>query len=147
MTPVTSPRAAVLSASARTESRDDTSTVAVLTSNPASASTSAAASALRWRRSASTTCLPALTRRAMAWPIWPAPMTTVTSLTDRSFRVVGGTQTQWVQRRASSSSPCRAPAGAAATSHNQLDVASRIARPPRVARERMCPFPTWRRRR
>ena len=49
-----------VSTSAWTDSRDDTSTVAVLTSNPASRSTSAAASAFSWRRSASTTCLPAL---------------------------------------------------------------------------------------
>ena len=43
-----------------------TSTVAVVTSNPASRKTSAAASAFSMRRSASTTCLPVLTRRAIA---------------------------------------------------------------------------------
>lgn len=48
---------------------EDTSTVIVLTSKPALLSTSAAASALPWFRSASTICLPALTRRAMACPI------------------------------------------------------------------------------
>ncbi len=61
--------------------------MAVLTSKPALANTSAAASAFSWRRSASRTCLPALTRRAMAWPIWPAPMTTMTSLMVASFFV------------------------------------------------------------
>jgi hypothetical protein len=52
----------------------------VLTSKPALLSTSAAAVAFSWRKSASSTRLPALTRRAMAWPIAPAPMTTMTSL-------------------------------------------------------------------
>ena len=78
ITPVISPRAAAISMSPWTEGRDDTSTVAVLTSNPASRRTLAAASAFSWRRSARTTCLPALTRRAMAWPIDPAPITTLT---------------------------------------------------------------------
>ena len=32
------------------------------------------------RRSATSTCLPALTRRAIAWPIDPAPITTMTLL-------------------------------------------------------------------
>src|SRR5277367_6334268 len=32
------------------------------------------------RRSASSTCFPALTRRAIAWPIDPAPITTMTLL-------------------------------------------------------------------
>jgi hypothetical protein len=67
------------STSVWTDARDDTSTVAVLTSNPASSMTWLAASAFSARRSASTTCLPALTRRAIAWPIDPAPMTTTTS--------------------------------------------------------------------
>ena len=66
MTPVMSPSAVAVSTSAWTDSREDTSTVVVLTSKPALRSTSAAASALAWRRSASTTCLPALTRRAIA---------------------------------------------------------------------------------
>jgi len=66
MTAVMSPSAVEVSTSAWIDSRDDTSTVAVLTSNPALLSTSAAASALLWRRSASTTCFPALTRRAIA---------------------------------------------------------------------------------
>ena len=76
MTPVMSPSPVAVSTSAWTDSREDTSTVAVLTSNPALRNTSAAASAFSWCRSASRTCLPALTRRAMAWPIDPAPMTT-----------------------------------------------------------------------
>ena len=88
MTPVTSPRAVAAWTSACTDSRDDTSTVAVLTSNPASLITSAAASAFAWRRSASRTCLPALARRAIAWPIEPGPMTTTTSLRRVSFMVV-----------------------------------------------------------
>ena len=50
----------------RTDAREDTSTLAVLTSNPASARTLAAVSAFSRRRSASRTRLPALTRRAMA---------------------------------------------------------------------------------
>jgi hypothetical protein len=55
-----------VSTKAWTDWRDDTSTVVVLTSNPASNITLAAASAFSRRRSASRTCLPALTRRAMA---------------------------------------------------------------------------------
>ena len=78
MTPVMVPIAVAASTSAWTDSREETSTVAVLTSNPASPSTFAAASAFSRRRSASRTCLPALTRRAIAWPIDPAPMTTIT---------------------------------------------------------------------
>jgi hypothetical protein len=85
MTPVTSPSAVVVWTSARTDSRDDTSTVAVLTSNPALLSISAAASAFSWRRSASRTNLPALTRRAIAWPIDPRPMTTMTLLMAMPF--------------------------------------------------------------
>src|SRR5271166_2832241 len=52
--------------------------VAVLTSKPALLRVFAAASAFSWRKSASTTCLPAPTRRAIAWPIDPAPITTIT---------------------------------------------------------------------
>jgi hypothetical protein len=48
------------------DSREDTSTVAVLTSNPALLNTKAATSALPWCRSANRTRLPALTRRAIA---------------------------------------------------------------------------------
>jgi hypothetical protein len=66
MTPVMSPGVVAVSTSACTDSRDDTSTVAVVTSKPAFRITSAAASAFAWCRSASTTCLPALTRRAIA---------------------------------------------------------------------------------
>ena len=49
-----------------TESREETSTIAVLTSKPASLRTFAATSAFSCRKSASTTRLPALTRRAIA---------------------------------------------------------------------------------
>jgi hypothetical protein len=49
-----------------TDSREDTSTIVVLTSNPASFRTFAVASAFCWRKSASRTCLPALIRRAIA---------------------------------------------------------------------------------
>src|SRR6187200_544379 len=42
--------------------------------------TSAAARAFSSRRSARRTCLPTPTRRAIAWPIWPGPTTTTTSL-------------------------------------------------------------------
>jgi hypothetical protein len=66
MTPVTSPNAVAVSTSACSDWREDTSTVAVLTWNPALVNTSAAASAFPWRRSANRICLPALTRRAMA---------------------------------------------------------------------------------
>jgi hypothetical protein len=48
---------------------------------PASIITLAAASAACRRRSASRTCLPELTRRAIAWPIEPASITTMTLLT------------------------------------------------------------------
>jgi hypothetical protein len=64
--PQTSPNAAAFCASASTDARDDTSTVAVLTVKPALSSVFAAASALPVLRSASSTCLPAPTRRAMA---------------------------------------------------------------------------------
>lgn len=57
MTPVTSPRPVAVSTSACTESREDTSTTAVLVSNPASASTVAAASAFSCFKSVSSTCL------------------------------------------------------------------------------------------
>src|SRR5271166_10136 len=78
MTPSISPIAVAVLTSVSTDRRDDTSTVAVLTSNPASLRTFATASAVSIRRSASTTCLPTLTRRAIAWPINPVPMTTTT---------------------------------------------------------------------
>src|SRR5271165_5477752 len=86
MTPVTSPTAVAVSTSAWTESREETSTVAVVTSKPALLSTSAAASAFSWCRSAIRTVLPALTRRAIAWPIEPAPITTITLLMKVSFQ-------------------------------------------------------------
>ena len=54
------------STSVCSNSREDTSTVAVLTSKPALLNTSAAASAFPWGRSANRTCLPAPTRRAIA---------------------------------------------------------------------------------
>jgi hypothetical protein len=78
MRPVMSPRLTAVSTRARTEAREETSTVAVVTSYPALRIVSAAASALAGRRSATTTCLPALTRRAIACPIDPGPMTTTT---------------------------------------------------------------------
>ena len=49
------------------------------------ANTRAAASAFSWRISASSTRLPGATRRAMACPINPAPMTTTTLLMTVSF--------------------------------------------------------------
>ena len=76
--PVMSPKAVDCFTSASTAAREETSTVAVLTVKPASFRTFAAASATSSRRSASRTCLPALTRRAIAWPIDPAPMTITT---------------------------------------------------------------------
>jgi hypothetical protein len=85
MTPVTSPSAVAVSTRGCTDSRDDTSTIAVLTSNPALLNISAAASAFSWRRSASSTYFPALTRRAIAWPIDPGPMTTMTLLNDNAL--------------------------------------------------------------
>jgi Phage capsid family len=63
MTPLMSPSAAAVWTSAQTDSREDTSTGAVLTSNPASLSTFAAASECPWLRSPSTTCLSALSRQ------------------------------------------------------------------------------------
>jgi hypothetical protein len=66
ITPVTSPSVAAIWTSAWTESREDTSTVAVLTSNPALLRTVAAASAFCLFKSASRTRLPELTRRAIA---------------------------------------------------------------------------------
>src|SRR5215207_1570040 len=86
MMPVTSPSAVTVWTSACTDSRDDTSTVAVLTSNPALLRTLATASVFSWRRPANRTCLPALTRRAIAWPIDPGPMTTMTLLMMMPFR-------------------------------------------------------------
>ena len=52
-----------------TASREDASTIEVLTSYPAFPRTSAAASAFCWRKSASRMCLPTPTRRAIACPI------------------------------------------------------------------------------
>ena len=66
MTPVMSPSPVAVSTSACSDSREDTSTIAVLTSNPALRNTSAATSAFPWHRPANRTCLPALTRRAIA---------------------------------------------------------------------------------
>jgi len=60
--------------------REEISTIAALTSNPAFVMTSASASAFSYRRSASSVFLPALTRRATVRPIKPAPMTTTTLL-------------------------------------------------------------------
>jgi hypothetical protein len=66
MTPLTSPSPVAVSTRVCSDWREDTSTLAVVTSKPALLSTSAATSALPWCRSATRTCLPALTRRAMA---------------------------------------------------------------------------------
>ena len=71
ISPVTSPSAVAFSTSACTDSREDTSTVATLTSYPALPRVSAAAMAFSSRRSASRTCLPTPTRRAIACPIRP----------------------------------------------------------------------------
>jgi hypothetical protein len=64
------------STSVFTDDREATSTWAVLASKPASLKVRDAASAVSTRTSASNTCLPGLTRRAIAWPIEPAPITT-----------------------------------------------------------------------
>jgi hypothetical protein len=64
-----SPRLVAGATSACTAAREDTSTVVALTSYPAFSKTPAAASEFRWRTSASKTCLPTLTRRAIAWPL------------------------------------------------------------------------------
>jgi hypothetical protein len=66
VTPLLSPNVLAVSTSACTDARKDTSVAAVVTSNPALRITSAAASAFSRFRSASTTCFPALTRRAIA---------------------------------------------------------------------------------
>jgi len=66
MTPVTSPEVVAVWTSAWIDSREETSTVAVLTSSPAFCITSAALSAFSRCRSAETTCFPALTRRVIA---------------------------------------------------------------------------------
>ena len=63
---MTSPRLVAVSTSACTASREDASTVATLTSYPAFPRTSAAALALSGRMSASRTCLPTPTRRAIS---------------------------------------------------------------------------------
>src|SRR5579862_6297892 len=78
MTPAMLPSAVAASTRAWTDAREETSTMAELAAKPASCRTFAAASACSLRRSASSTRLPALIRRAIAWPIDPAPMTTVT---------------------------------------------------------------------
>ena len=62
------------------DSRDDTSTFAVPTSKLALLNASAAASAFSRAQISQHDTLPALTRRAIAWPIDPGPMTTMTSL-------------------------------------------------------------------
>jgi hypothetical protein len=80
MTAVMSPSVVAVSTRAWIDGREAMSTVVVVTLKPALRNPSAAVSALAMCKSASTTCLPALTLWAMAWPIDPAPMTTMTSL-------------------------------------------------------------------
>jgi hypothetical protein len=77
---VSSPSFVAARASSWIDSREEISTVAVLTSNPALLITSAAAFAFSARRSASRTCFPAPTRRAIVWPMAPGPMATMTLL-------------------------------------------------------------------
>jgi len=66
-------------ASAATESFEATSTVAVEVLKPAVCNVFAAACAASSLRSASNIILPTPIRRAIAWPIEPAPMTTTSS--------------------------------------------------------------------
>jgi hypothetical protein len=87
--------------------RLEMSTDAVLTSKPASASTFAAASAVSPRRSASNTCLPALTRRAIATPIEPAPITTITSLRISSLLWTADISGPAASRKAAEQRSCR----------------------------------------
>ncbi|MNI33537.1 hypothetical protein D3C73_874940 [compost metagenome] len=76
------------------DSRDDKSTTSTLVSKPASSRVLAAVSAFIWLMSASTTCLPAPTRLAMACPMDPAPTSTTTSflamILPLSFIPLGG---------------------------------------------------------
>ena len=76
----TVPRWLALSASARTDSAEAASTWAVLLWKPATLRASAAAWAASSLRSANRMVLPTPMRRAMAWPMEPAPMTTTISL-------------------------------------------------------------------
>src|SRR4051794_16469797 len=74
----TSPSPAAAWARARTDSASDTSTRSALTVWPASSSAVFAFCRLVSLKSASSTCLPAPVRRAMARPMLPAPTTTRT---------------------------------------------------------------------
>src|SRR3954468_4380077 len=76
----TSPRPAAASARTRTDSASDTSTRWVVTVWPASSSAVFAFCRVVSLKSASSTCLPAPVRRAMACPMLPAPMTTWTAV-------------------------------------------------------------------
>ena len=76
----TSPSAAAAWARARTDAASDTSTRWVVTVWPASSSAVFAFCRLVSLKSASSTCLPAPVRRAMACPMLPAPMTTWTAV-------------------------------------------------------------------
>ena len=69
MTPVTSPSAVAVSTRAWTESRDDTSTVAVLTSKPALSEDLGCRLGVLLAQVGQQDVLAGLTRRAMAWPI------------------------------------------------------------------------------
>src|SRR5919205_872426 len=79
MTWTTSPRPAAVWARARTDAASDTSTRWVLTVWPASSSAVLAFCRLVSLKSASSRCLPAPVRRAMACPMLPAAMTTWTA--------------------------------------------------------------------
>src|SRR3954453_11795637 len=80
MTWTTSPRPAAAWARARTDSASDTSTRWVVTVWPASSSAVFAFCRLVSLKSASSRCLRAPVRRAMACPMLPAPMTTWTAV-------------------------------------------------------------------
>jgi hypothetical protein len=73
---VTVPSSAAAVASAPTDPSEETSTRTVLVWKPAVCRLFAAACAASSFRSASRIVVPTPTRRAMAWPIEPAPMTT-----------------------------------------------------------------------
>lgn len=75
----TGPRASTASASAATDGRELTSTCWVTTVWPASVSGSAADWSVSSAKSASRTVFPGPWRRAIAWPLPPAPITTITS--------------------------------------------------------------------
>src|SRR3954468_6058170 len=102
---VTLPSSPAFAARACTDSREETSTRWVLTRWPRSSSAAAAAAWLSSLMSAKTMCLPGPWRRAMAWPMPPAPVMTRTSsfllmsdLSGCGVRVSGGVLGQKPQR-------------------------------------------------